>query len=63
LATVLVDDDVTNLPLADEKARQKIFSLRENLIQTVHEKAPLRRNIEFDIIYELKVEGIQNNEI
>lgn len=61
LATVLVDDDVTNLPLADPIAREKIFSLRNYPFQTIRDSAPIRK-IEFEINYNLIIPGIKERE-
>ncbi len=61
LATVVLLEDSPNLPYANDEAKTKINSLRNNPFNTVRDRAPLRK-IEIEIKYELMIEGIKPGE-
>lgn len=61
IATVLVDDDVTNMPNADPIAREKILNLRRHPFQVIRDAAPIKK-IEFEITYDIVIPGIKPNE-
>lgn len=61
LATVLFTEDVINLPLAHPKEREKIYTLRNNLISREKEKSPFK-NTYLNIHYNLKLPSTDKNE-